>query len=32
METLGARVRFDDDAEDSVSWAPYTLLEPVGEA
>jgi hypothetical protein len=27
METLGARVRFDDDPAESAAWAPYTLLE-----
>jgi hypothetical protein len=27
METLGARVQFDGDAEPSPGWAPYSLLE-----
>ena len=31
METLGARVRFDGDESTSAGWAPYTLLEPVGD-
>ena len=31
METLGARVRFDGDDSTSAGWAPYTLLEPVGD-
>ena len=31
METLGARVRFDGDPSASAGWAPYTLLEPVGD-
>ena len=31
METLGARVRFDGDESESAGWAPYTLLEPVGD-
>ena len=32
METLGARVLFDDDANESAGWAPYSLLEPEGTA
>jgi hypothetical protein len=31
METLGARVQFDGDESESAAWAPYTLLEPVGD-
>jgi threonine dehydrogenase-like Zn-dependent dehydrogenase len=27
METLGARVRFDEDPTESAAWAPYSLLE-----
>lgn len=27
METLGARVQFDNDASEPAGWAPYTLLE-----
>jgi len=26
METLGARVKFDDDPSPAAGWAPYTLL------
>jgi hypothetical protein len=32
MQTLGARIRFDEDPSESAAWAPYTLLEPVARS